>query len=531
MSKRKKWLIVIGTIVLVAVGGFFGYQRISSSRQVTAEEPTLQTATVSRGDIVLTASGSGNLLPATEVSLGFSTSGTLLELSVQVGDKVEAGQVLARIDDTEAQANVTQAEINLRQAELDLADLTAEVDAAELAAAQANLASAQAELEDLTAPPTAEELEAARNNLISAQEALNTLLAGPDPQEVEEARMALEQAKNSLWAAQMSRDATQNETARKQAEIQVANAEMAVRKAEMNYEAVLAGPTEEEIAAARAKVATAQAQLNELEKGPTEEELAVAKAKVAQAQAALDELLAGASPEELELAQLNVENARRKLASVQADLEGTVIKAPFAGVVTAVDAEVGETVGTSAIITLASMENPLVRFWVEESDLGSVAGGNPVNITFEALPDYTFTGKIIRVEPTLVTVGNTSAIQIWASIDLTGQQVNLLFGMTAEVEIVAGEARNALLVPVEALRELSPGQYAVFVVKSDGELELRPVEVGLQDYVNAEILSGLELGEVVSVGTQTSTETTGVRTGTQQQMMLPGGGMGPMMGP
>jgi len=131
-----------------------------------------------------------------------------------------------------------------------------------------------------------------------------------------------------------------------------------------------------------------------------------------------------------------------------------------------------------------------------------------------------------------VTVGNTSAIQIWASIDLTDQPVTLLSGMTAEVEVVAGEARNVLLVPVEALRELSPGQYAVFVVKSDGELELRPVEVGLQDYVNAEIISGLELGEVVSVGTQASTETTGVQTGTQQQMMPPGD-MGPsiMMGP
>ena len=529
---NKKWLIIAGVVVLAAAGSFFGYQRISSSRQAAAEEPTLQTATVSRGDIVLTTSGSGNLLPATEVNLSFGTSGTLLELTVEVGDKVEAGEVLARIDDTEAQANVTQAEINLRQAELDLADLTAEVDAVDLASAQANLASAQAALNDLLTPPTAEELAVARDTLASTQETLNTLLAGPDPQEVAEAEMALEQARNSLWAAQMSRDAAQTKQARNQAEIQVANAEMAVRKAEMNYEEVLAGPTTQEIAAARAQVVAAQEQLDDLEKGATPAELAVAKSNVAQAQAQLDELLAGASPEDLEIAQLNVKIARSKLTSAQTDLERVVLKAPFAGVVTSVDAEVGETAGTSPIITLANMEQPLVRFWVEESDLSSVAVGNAVNITFEALPNYTFTGKIIRVEPTLVTVGNTSAIQIWASIDLTDQPVTLLSGMTAEVEVVAGEARNALLVPVEALRELSPGQYAVFVVKSDGELELRPVEVGLQDYVNAEIISGLELGEVVSVGTQASTETTGVQTGTQQQMMPPGD-MGPsiMMGP
>ncbi|MDY7042303.1 MAG: efflux RND transporter periplasmic adaptor subunit, partial [Chloroflexota bacterium] len=262
--------------------------------------------------------------------------------------------------------------------------------------------------------------------------------------------------------------------------------------------------TEGEIATARAKVATAQAQLNELEEGPTPEELAVAKAKVTQAQAQLDDLLAGASAEDLEIAQLSVEQARNKLTSAQADLEGTVLKAPFAGIVTAVEAEVSEMVGTSSIITLADMEKPLVRFWVEETDMNSVAVGNAVNIVLEALPDYTFLGEIIRVEPALVTVDNTSAIQIWASVDLTANPVPLLSGMTVEVEVIAGEARNVLIVPVQALRELSPDQYAVFVVKSDGELELRPVEVGLKDFVNAEIISGLQLGEAVSTGERTS---------------------------
>ena len=104
------------------------------------------------------------------------------------------------------------------------------------------------------------------------------------------------------------------------------------------------------------------------------------------------------------------------------------------------------------------------------------------------------------MEPVLVTVDGTPAVQAWASLYLDSQEVNLLSGMTAEVEVVAAEARNALLVPVEALREMSPGEYAVFVVKSDGELEMRPVEVGLMDFTNAEILDGLELGDIVSVG-------------------------------
>ena len=103
--------------------------------------------------------------------------------------------------------------------------------------------------------------------------------------------------------------------------------------------------------------------------------------------------------------------------------------------------------------------------------------------------------------PALVTVDGTPAVQAWASIDLTEHPVKLLSGLTAEVEITAGEAKGALLVPVQALRELAPGSYAVFVVQADGQLELRPVTVGLRDFANAQILSGVAKGDVVSTGT------------------------------
>jgi multidrug efflux pump subunit AcrA (membrane-fusion protein) len=71
--------------------------------------------------------------------------------------------------------------------------------------------------------------------------------------------------------------------------------------------------------------------------------------------------------------------------------------------------------------------------------------------------------------------------------------------MNASVDVIAGSAENAVLVPVEALRELAPGSYAVFVVEN-GTPKLRTVTVGLQDVTFAQITSGLEAGEVVSTG-------------------------------
>ena len=132
-------------------------------------------------------------------------------------------------------------------------------------------------------------------------------------------------------------------------------------------------------------------------------------------------------------------------------------------------------------------------------------------------------------EQAVVTEGNTRAVQAYASVDRPTQPTTFMSGLSAEVTVIAQQTLNAALVPLEALRELTTGQYSVFVVKDDGTLELRPVQVGLKDLVNAEITSGVTPGEVVSLGTQTgSTQTT--RTTTRSSTSGQSQGGGPMDG-
>jgi multidrug efflux pump subunit AcrA (membrane-fusion protein) len=92
-------------------------------------------------------------------------------------------------------------------------------------------------------------------------------------------------------------------------------------------------------------------------------------------------------------------------------------------------------------------------------------------------------------------------VKILVQLDQEGMDssTTLPVGLNASVDIIAGQAINAVLVPVEALRELDPGEYAVFVVEN-GEPKLRVVEVGLVDITSAEILSGLDAGEIVTTG-------------------------------
>lgn len=509
-KRRRRWLLVVLLLAVLATAAGWYYINYYAAAEGPAE-PALQTAKVRVGDITITASGSGNLLPASELGLAFRSGGMLAEMRVQVGDQVQAGQVLARLDDADAQAQVAQAEANLRLAELKMAALTRQTDPVALASAQATLAAAQADLSKLLAPPTAAEVLAAQENLNSARETLALLQAGPDAEKVTIARANLTLVEINLRAAQTAYDQVAPVTEKPDGStVGVGESKEAAdlwqattnyEKAQAEYQEALTGPTADDISAARSKVALAQAQLDALQADPDPEAVAAAEAKVTQAQAQLDALLAGTLVDDLEAAELGVALAHYGLENAQRQVENTLLQAPMSGTIVAVLAQAGEPVGTAPILTLADLESPLVRFWVEESDLISVAPGNPVNVIFEALPDYVFPGGIVRVNPALVIVDGTPAVQAWAGVDLNAHPVSLLSGMTAEVEIIAGETTDALLVPVQALRELAPGSYAVFVVKTDGELELRPVTVGLKDFANAEILTGLERGEIVSTGT------------------------------
>ena len=102
--------------------GYFAYDSQLRPAEAT-QEPPLQTSTVRQGDLVVSATGAGTVIPAQEVQLGFPSSGVLKELNVQVGDKVEAGTILARVDDTDAKAQAAQAEISLRQAQIQFQQL------------------------------------------------------------------------------------------------------------------------------------------------------------------------------------------------------------------------------------------------------------------------------------------------------------------------------------------------------------------------------------------------------------------------
>jgi len=222
------------------------------------------------------------------------------------------------------------------------------------------------------------------------------------------------------------------------------------------------------------------------------------KVALLDAQTALQIVQGGPDALQSPLIVLGTETDRLEQARLA--LENSQLVAPFDGAVIALDAIQGQPVTTAPVMTISTINDLLVRFYLDETDIAKAEVGMPVDFTFDAYSDTLLRGEIILVEPALQIVDGTPVLIAWAALpDETPFAV--VSGMTVDVEVIAAEARSTLLVPAQALRELAPGSYAVFVVAEDGQLQMTPVTVGLRDYANAEILSGVQAGDLVSTGT------------------------------
>jgi multidrug efflux pump subunit AcrA (membrane-fusion protein) len=455
MLKKKSFWIILIVIIALASGGYYYYStQIVPAEAADAEEPAMQTAVARQGELTIFASGAGQVVPASEIDLGFDESGTLIELNVTVGDKVEAGEVLAQLqtkDSVESiEASIADAELTVLKAQNALDDLYAN---AEIARTQAlsdiaeyaqQVRDARYLLENYTMPVTLQGMDAI--------EALDLMKA-----ELDAASAAFEP-----YRYYPSSDETR------------ADLLDALNNAQYNYDSAVKRLDYEYV-------------------------LEVAEANLDKVRQEYDEYTAGPSPSEVELAEAELANTEAKLALAKEAQAVIDLISPTDGTVMVVSATEGEVIGTTSIISLADLEQPLLEVYLDETDLDKVANGHDAEIIFDALPDNTFTGQVIAVNPSLETVSGVQAIKVTVQMDEEGLDATLPVGSNASVDIIAGRAEDTVLVPVEALRELGPDEYAVFVVE-DGEPKLRVVQVGLVDITSAEILAGLQAGEIVTTG-------------------------------
>ena len=461
--------LLILLILLVGAGGGLAYSIQARQATATAAQSAPQTATVRQGNIILSAGGTGILAVSNEIDLAFTIAGQVTGVFVKPGDHVEAGTLLAQVNGQQAQVSYTQAKKAYEELTSAAAIATAQQ---QLAQAQTDLMSTKYDLEYLISPKVYYWETETTNGEQALKDAQTQAEASPNNKD---AQQAVQKAKDFLGFAQ----AKLKEAQQLYYDEYVPETFRLVEDKKGNDSYLV--PSDLEIQVARTAIDEAQKKVNDsqnyynaLAGGPLPEN------------ASSDALV------KLHQTELDYKNA-------QVDLDGTKIIAPITGTILSVASSVGNTADTRTFIAMADTSQLEVDFYLDATDWNLASNGDLAEITFDALPDKTFTGKVTEIDAALYQSNNTSAVKGVVQLDNTQTGIDLPIGASASVNIIDSRADNVLLVPVSALHETAPGKYVVFLVEN-GTLTQQSVEVGLQDQAFAEVESGLQAGDVVSTG-------------------------------
>lgn len=229
---------------------------------------------------------------------------------------------------------------------------------------------------------------------------------------------------------------------------------------------------------------------------------------------------------ELLQAEQSIEIAKAQIKQREKDLDNAIIRSPIAGVITTLNAEVGETVvvGTlnnagSVIMEIADLSQMLLVAQVDESNIAPVRAGQTATVYINAYDDRTYEGEVERVAlKRQVGSDGVGFFEVEILVD-TSEEDQLYSGLSANTEIDVETFYDVLIVPSQAVLERRVDELpadirvgsphvdrektwsrVVYIVGEDMETVVRPVSVGPSDLSDTVVLGGLEAGERIVVG-------------------------------
>jgi len=439
----KRTLIIIIVIIALIVAGFLGFQQFQRMQASTASN--FQTVTLNRGDLTASVGATGTVRSNQSGTLSWSTTGRVDKVNVAVGDVVQPEQVLAQLDQRSLSQSIILARADLVTAQRNLEQLlNSGVARAE---AQQALVAAQKELDDAiekreskqyarALPPTVDE---ARANLVVAQNAVDEATKQYD--RVDD--RAEDDPIRAEVFAQLAR-------ARKEYDRQLAN---------LNW--LLGRPDDQEISEADARVA-------------------VAEANLADAQREWERLKDGPDPQD-------VAAAEARISALESTIGQIILLSPFGGTVTHVESKPGDQINPGSVaFRIDDLSRLLVDVEITEVDVNRIRPGQPVMMSFDAIPEKEYSGKVIEVAR--VGAATQGVVNFTVTVQIDNGDGAVRPGMTAAVNIITDLIENVLLVPNRAVR-LREGQRVVYVLR-DGVPVMVDIGLGLTSDTTSQIVSG-----------------------------------------
>ena len=401
------WVIGLVATGIMAVGTTYFIVNRATPKLDIAE----LTVPVQAKNLTLKITASGTVQPVQNVNISPKQAGRLTALYVDQGARVEQGQILARMDNTDLEAQLIQFRGNLEQARAQLA------------------------------------LARAGNRL----------------QDIEQAKAQVESASSKVLLTSQRVKSNQN-----------------------LYQ----------------QGAISQDKFDELLSDDRS-----ARANLRQLQQNLSAVNSGSRPEEIAQRQAAVTTALGQLKAIEVQVENTIIRAPFSGVVTQRYATVGAfvTPTTSASSTASATSASIVAISkglqilakVPEVDVGEIKLGQLVEIVADAYPSQVFKGRVSLIAPEAVVENNVTSFQV--RVDIVTGLDKLRSGMNVDVTFLGGQIQNALVVPTVAIVTQN-GKTGVLVPDANNtKTTFNPVTIGSTIGNQIQILQGVQEGERVFV--------------------------------
>ena len=437
--RKYRGVLIFLLVVVIAVSAYVFMQR--GSRDTVSQ---FQIVKIERGNLVATIGATGTVRAKQSAVLSWQVNGTVDTVNVKVGDNVPVDFVMAFLEKTSLPQIIIMAEADLANAQTTLDNLL-----------NSNFALAQAE-----------------RDLANAKQAVED--AQKDVTKLDYRRYSddmLKQAKDELILANRNvsraedyfksfKDRSKGDADKAQAELNLINARTARDQKQAVIEWYLGTPSELDAAKYRAA-------------------LSVALAQEADAQRVYDRLAGGNLVE--------IESARARVDAAQATLNLVRVVAPFPGIVTEAHPLTGDQVSTNTkAFRLDDLSSLYVDVEVSEVDINSVSIGQPATLSFDAILNKEYQGKVVEVAKVGNNVG--SIVNFTVTVELIDVDDFVKPGMTAAVSVVVQEEKDVLLIPNRAVRLVDNERVVYMLV--DGEPKELKVLLGSSSGIDSVLIGG-----------------------------------------
>lgn len=506
LAKRHKTIATLIGVVIVVVG-YYGIRSLTS----TSGETRYVLTPVTRGTLISSVSGSGQVSASNQVDLKPKASGDVVYLGAVNGQEVKAGAFIAQLDTSDAQKVVRDAEANVTSAELSLQKLELPADNLSLLQSEHSLAKAKESKQDAETAlvksyedgftaisNTFLDMPAEMTGMQDLLYSMTRELVGSSGQwnldyyadataryndsapkfkddvtvKYAAARTAYE--KNFLDYKELTRSSDNSliesvvaetyETSKKMAEaIKSANNLIQLYKDEMTKHMHTPSPTADtHLATLNSYTGTNNSHLSSLLAIQTtiqgnKDAIVNAGRTIAEDEASLTKLKNGADELDLKSSRLTLTTRQNALADAKANLAHYFVRAPFDGTITKIAVRKGDSATSGTVLATLLTKQKIAELSLNEVDVAKISVGQKATLTFDAIEGLTMSGKVLEID-TLGTVSQgvvTYAVKIGFDTD----DSRIKAGMSVSASIITSVKSDVLLVPVGAVKTRGMASY------------------------------------------------------------------------